>query len=66
MKFGHIRTATQILDDPSTTDEMLARLSDYAVQHVDIAQTKEFRNLVSTLTGSPEPEVPATDDFEAD
>ena len=65
LKFEHIWTAAQILDDPATTDEMLARLNDYAVQHVHIAKTKEFRSLVSTLRGSPEPEFQATDEFEA-
>ena len=65
LKFGHIWTAAQILDDPSTTADVLARLNDYAVQHVDIAQTEEFRNLLSILEGRWEAESHATDDFEA-
>ena len=45
--------------------DMLARLNDYAALHVDIAQTKEFRNLLSILEGRWEAESQATDDFEA-
>ena len=65
LKFGHIWTAAQILDDPSTTADVLARLNDYAAQHADIAQTKEFRNLLTILEGRWEPELQATDDFES-
>ena len=65
LKFGHIWTAAQILDDPSTTADVLARLNDYAAQHADIAQTKEFRNLLTILEGRWEPELQVTDDFEA-
>ena len=65
LKFGQIWTAAQILDDPLTTADVLARLNDYAAQHVDIAQTKEFRNLLSFLEKPWESESHATDDFKA-
>ena len=65
LKFGHIWTAAQILDDPLTTADLLTRLNDYAALHVDIAQTNEFRNLLTILEGRWEPELQATDDFEA-
>ena len=65
LKFEHIWTAAQILDDPATTAGVLTRLNDYAAQHVDIAPTEEFQNLLTILEGRWEPELQATDDFEA-
>ena len=65
LKFGRIWTAVQILDDSLTTADVLVRLNEYAALHADIAQTKEFRNLLTILEGRWEAELQATDDFEA-
>ena len=65
LKFGHISTAAQILDDPSTTADVLTRLNGYAARYVDIAQTNEFRNLLTILEGRGKAELQPTNDIEA-